>query len=112
MHVAGVYDGETGETRIYANGELKDTHAGPTGTVNPGQVAGIGRNGDEDRFFLGSDVDEIALMPSTTISFNTVATGMVQSGHLKPGDHVLTSNHEHAGGLLGWEHYAYGGGGG
>ncbi|MCH1503622.1 MAG: hypothetical protein L7V86_08570, partial [Verrucomicrobiales bacterium] len=61
MHVAGVYDGETGETRIYANGELKDTHAGPTGTVNPGQVAGIGRNGDEDRFFLGSDVDEIAL---------------------------------------------------
>ena len=61
MHVAGVYDGAAGEARIYANGELKDTHGGPTGVVRAGQTAGIGRNGDEDRFFLASDLDEIAV---------------------------------------------------
>lgn len=59
LHVAGVYDGA--ESRIYLNGELKDTHTGPTGEVNPGQIAGIGRNGvDPTNFFIGG-VDEIAL---------------------------------------------------
>ena len=56
--------------------------------------------------FFGCALDELALMPSTTISFNTVATGMVESGWLGEGDVVLTSDQEHAGGLLGWEHYA------
>lgn len=59
MHVVGVYDGV--ESRIYANGELKDTHAGPTGQVISGQIAGIGRNGDEDRYFLQTAIDEMAL---------------------------------------------------
>ena len=56
--------------------------------------------------FFNVELAEIALMPSTTISFNTVATGMVESGYLAQGDVVLTTDHEHAGGLMGWEHYS------
>ena len=71
VHVVGVYDGNAssgaGEARIYLNGVLKDTEIGNnnggtglTGTVLPGQVAGIGRQPDGTAFFHGA-VDDITI---------------------------------------------------
>ena len=57
--------------------------------------------------FIGAEsVAEVALMPSTTVSLNTVADGLISSGFLSPGDHVLTTDQEHAGGYVNWVHYA------
>lgn len=42
--------------------------------------------------YIGAMLDEVALVPSTTIALNSVATGLVSSGHLKHGDHVLTTD--------------------
>jgi len=52
--------------------------------------------------FLGADVDEIVLTRNTTEGMNSVATGL----RLKPGDEVLTTNHEHPGGHICWEYLA------
>jgi glycerophosphoryl diester phosphodiesterase len=54
LHVVGVYDG--GSARIYLNGELKDVHAGLTGTVKPGQLTTLGKDGGS--LFSGS-VDHV-----------------------------------------------------
>jgi hypothetical protein len=59
LHVAGVYDGT--DSFIYLNGEQKDMHTGPTGMVNAGQFAGIGRNGADAASFFTGGVDEIAI---------------------------------------------------
>lgn len=73
VHIVGVYDGNAsqsaGEARIYLNGELKDTHIGHdssvgtglTGTVQSGQVAGIGRDGANAQYFFTGAVDDIAV---------------------------------------------------
>jgi hypothetical protein len=73
LHVVAVYDGQAsenaGEARIYLNGGLMDTHigndggggAGLTGAVRTGQVAGLGRDGSEARYFLGSAIDDVAV---------------------------------------------------
>ena len=50
--------------------------------------------------FLGADVAEIALTRNTTEGMNGVATGI----DWKPGDEVLTTNHEHGGGMVCWQH--------
>jgi selenocysteine lyase/cysteine desulfurase len=56
--------------------------------------------------YLGCLKTELSLTPSTTISLNNVAAGLVSSGFLKSGDHVLTTDQEHAGGYVCWSHYA------
>jgi hypothetical protein len=73
MHVSAVYDGQAsaaaGEARLYLNGQLMDRHVGNdggggtglTGTVLPGQVAGLGRNGDQAGSYLNAVVDDIGL---------------------------------------------------
>ena len=61
IHVAGVYDGSASEARIYLDGELMDTHSGPTGTVRAGQVAGIGRNGTDEASFFDGAIDDLAI---------------------------------------------------
>lgn len=73
LHVAGVYNGRAtpggGEATLYLNGVLADTHvgndgsggAGLNGLVRPGQVAAIGRNGAENRYFLDAVIDDLAL---------------------------------------------------
>ncbi|MFH1527280.1 MAG: LamG-like jellyroll fold domain-containing protein, partial [Bacteroidota bacterium] len=43
LNVVGVYDGKS--ARIYLNGELKDAHVGLTGSVKPGQIAQLGKDG-------------------------------------------------------------------
>jgi len=50
--------------------------------------------------FLGADVDEVCITGSTTDGMNLVAEGV----ELRPGDHVLTTDHEHPGGMRCWEH--------
>jgi len=51
---------------------------------------------------IRANEDEIALIRNTTEGMNAVATGL----KLKPGDEVLTSNHEHGGGMVCWQHLA------
>ena len=53
--------------------------------------------------FLGASADEIYLTRNTTEGMNLVATGL----HLEPGDEILTTDHEHAGGLVCWLHMAH-----
>jgi len=50
--------------------------------------------------FLGADHEEILLTRNTTEGMNLVAAGM----RLEPGDEILTTDHEHAGGVMGWLH--------
>jgi selenocysteine lyase/cysteine desulfurase len=50
--------------------------------------------------FLGCDLGEIAVTHSTTSGMNAMAQGL----RLKPGDRILTTNHEHGGGLLCWKY--------
>jgi selenocysteine lyase/cysteine desulfurase len=52
--------------------------------------------------FLGCGLDEILITNSTTSGMNATAQGL----RLKAGDRVLTTNHEHGGGLLGWKYLA------
>ncbi|MEJ2205747.1 MAG: aminotransferase class V-fold PLP-dependent enzyme [Gemmatimonadota bacterium] len=52
--------------------------------------------------FLGADLDEVALTRNTTEGMNMVAQGL----ELKPGDQVLTTDHEHPGGSVCWEYLA------
>ena len=59
LHVAGVY--QSGEAKIYLNGVEKDSHAGPTGTVNSGQEATFGRNGTEQLSFFRGGLDDAAI---------------------------------------------------
>jgi selenocysteine lyase/cysteine desulfurase len=52
--------------------------------------------------FLGCDIGEIAITNNTTSGMNAVAQGL----RLKAGDRILASNHEHGGGLHGWQYLA------
>lgn len=52
--------------------------------------------------FLGCDMSEMLITNSTTSGMNAVAQGL----RLKAGDRILTTNHEHGGGLLGWKYFA------
>jgi len=52
--------------------------------------------------FLGCSLDEIAITRNTTEGMNMIAQG----ARLQPGDRVLTTNHEHAGGIRCWEYHA------
>ncbi len=52
--------------------------------------------------FLNAGPDEILLTRNTTEGMNLVATGM----RLKAGDEILTTDHEHAGGINCWHHMA------
>ena len=66
----------------------------------------MGRMAEEVRAraaaFIGADGDEVAITRNTTEGMNTVASGL----QLKAGDEILTTNHEHHGGLSCWEHLA------
>jgi selenocysteine lyase/cysteine desulfurase len=54
--------------------------------------------------FLGALRDEIVLTENTTVGMNAVAEGIGR--WLRPGDEILTTNHEHPGGSLCWEYLA------
>ena len=50
--------------------------------------------------FINADLDEVAITRNTTEGMNAIATGI----DLKPGDQVLTTNHEHGGGMVCWQY--------
>ena len=50
---------------------------------------------------LGCQTEELAITRNTTDGMNLIAQGI----DLRAGDHVLTTDHEHGGGLRCWEHY-------
>jgi isopenicillin-N epimerase len=50
--------------------------------------------------FVGADVSEMVITRNTTEGMNQIATGI----DLEPGDEVLTTSHEHGGGVCCWEH--------
>ena len=50
--------------------------------------------------FLGGTLDEVAFTRNTTEGMNAVAMGL----DLEAGDQVLTTNHEHGGGMACWQH--------
>jgi selenocysteine lyase/cysteine desulfurase len=50
--------------------------------------------------FIGADAEEVAITRNTTEAMNAVATGI----DLEPGDEVLTTNHEHGGGMVCWQY--------
>ncbi len=52
--------------------------------------------------FLGAETDEVAITRNTTEAMNMTAEGL----HLEPGDEVLTSDHEHGGGMVCWQYLA------
>jgi selenocysteine lyase/cysteine desulfurase len=52
--------------------------------------------------FLGCSPDEIAITQCTTEGMNAVAQGL----NLQAGQHVLTTDQEHPGGLVGWQYFA------
>lgn len=41
---------------------------------------------------LNAFLNETAVMPSTTVSLNNVAAGLVSSGYVREGDRVLTTD--------------------
>lgn len=53
--------------------------------------------------FIGAELDETVLTRNTTEGMNHVASGL----DLRPGDEVLTTNHEHGGGMVCWQHLAH-----
>lgn len=67
---------------------------------------GIGRGMEEVRAkaaeFIGADKEEIAITRNTTEAMNATAAGL----HLEPGDEVLTTDHEHGGGMVCWQYLA------
>lgn len=69
------------------------------GTGLYGQIEAVR---DKAAEFLGATKDEVALTTNTTEGMNGVATGI----DLKEGDEVLTTNHEHGGGMTGWQYLA------
>lgn len=69
------------------------------GTGLYGQIEGVR---DKAAAFLGVTKDEVALTTNTTEGMNGVATGL----KLQPGDEILTTNHEHGGGMVGWQYLA------
>ncbi len=54
--------------------------------------------------FLGATLEETAIVENTTSGMNAIAQGLSRT--LKPGDEILTTNHEHPGGLVCWEYLA------
>ncbi|MBT4496866.1 MAG: aminotransferase class V-fold PLP-dependent enzyme [Gemmatimonadetes bacterium] len=52
--------------------------------------------------FLGAETDEMVLTRNTTEGINTIASGL----QLESGDEILTTDHEHAGGMIGWQYLA------
>jgi len=55
--------------------------------------------------FMHCSYKDVLLMPSTTVSMNLLGQGLVDSGFLKTGDRVLTSNQEHAGAINIFQHH-------
>ncbi|MBT6629701.1 MAG: aminotransferase class V-fold PLP-dependent enzyme, partial [Gemmatimonadetes bacterium] len=50
--------------------------------------------------FIGADLNEVSLVRNCTEGMNNIASGL----DLEPGDEILTTNHEHGGGMSCWQY--------
>lgn len=102
--MAYLNNGSLGPTPTCVTARVRETEArlelNPVGM----QWGRIGDEADAARAdvarFLGCRRDELAVTRNTTEAMNAIAEGV----HLRPGDRVLTTDQEHPGGVVGWEH--------
>ncbi len=67
-----------------------------------GIYAGVEKVREDGAQFFGVDLNEIAIVENTTSGMNALAQGL----QLQRDDEVLTTNHEHPGGMTCWQHLA------
>jgi hypothetical protein len=93
LHLVGLYDGRAGTgyglAQVYLNGQLIDTHVGNdgsggtglTGAVRPGQIAGLGRDGEQAQNYLLATIDDVAVWRR---ALSTDEIGYLASGQPVP----------------------------
>ena len=79
---------------------MQQIEGNPLDNTWGGVGEGMERARETAALFIGATLDELALTRNTTEGMNAVANGL----DLKPGDQVLTTNHEHGGGMACWQH--------
>ena len=85
------YDSVSGTMRDFGTNYIKTFRATLTGDAVPKFIGKLAA-------FAGAKPDEIALTSGTTEAMNYIANGL----DLKAGDEILTTRHEHQGGLYPW----------
>ena len=85
------------ESIIDALGKLE---ADPYHNTWGGLAAGMETTRTHAADFIGAELDEVSLIRNCTEGMNLIATGL----DLEPGDEILTSNHEHGGGMVCWQY--------
>jgi hypothetical protein len=94
-HIVGVYDGNLGTASIYLDGVLQDTHVNPAliDNVKTGQVAAIGRNGAESRYYFDGSIDDVRVYPRALSGTEIVTLfgnfAQIAGGGSQPGGHDL-----------------------
>ncbi len=79
---------------------LREVEGNPVMKTNRWGVDGMEEARAQTADFIGAGLDEVAITRNTTEGMNAVATGI----DLEPGDQVLTTNHEHGGGMVCWQY--------
>ena len=82
---------------------MREIEGNPQGNTFGGLADGMEIVRQKAAEFLGAQKDEIVLTRNTTEGMNTVVSGL---HHLGSGDEMLTTNHEHGGGMVSWQHLA------
>ncbi|MEW6751361.1 MAG: aminotransferase class V-fold PLP-dependent enzyme [Candidatus Latescibacterota bacterium] len=81
---------------------LREMEADPQNNVWGGLGAGTEEVRARAAAFIGADLAETAITRNTSEGMSVVASGL----QLKAGDEVLTTNHEHGGGMVCWQYLA------
>jgi isopenicillin-N epimerase len=81
---------------------MREQEADPYHNEWGGLGAGLEVVREKAAEFLGASKDEVTLTRNTTEGMNAVASGL----KLKKGDEILTTNHEHGGGIVCWQYLA------
>lgn len=90
-------------THAWRSLETNPTAMGYPGLTVGGPAALAEETRGRGARLLGCAVEEVVITRSTTDGINALAQGM----HLGTGDRVLTSDQEHPGGMMGWQHLAH-----
>ena len=84
------------------SGYMRQLEGNPVRNTWGGLGAGMEIVRGQAAEFIGAEKEETVLTRNTTEGMNLVAAGL----ELKPGDEILTTNHEHGGGMVCWQHMA------
>jgi selenocysteine lyase/cysteine desulfurase len=82
------------------SGYLHEIEGNPAGDVYGWGNAQMESVRERAADFIGAELDEVAFTRNTTEAMNAVATGI----DFRPGDQVLTTSHEHGGGMTCWQY--------